>query len=137
MKNKYVIIIGCGRLGSCIANKLSTQGHSIVMIDRREEVFELLDTNFSGFKIMGDANEFFVLQQAKVEKADMVLALTNDDNLNIMLAQICQTLYKVDQVIARINNPLRQKIHNDLGIKTICPNQLAVDNLLSTLKGWL
>lgn len=133
MPSQYIIIIGCGRLGSTIANKLSTTGHSIVMIDHNEAAFDLLEIDFSGFKIQGDANEFFVLQQAKVEKADIVLALTDDDNLNIMLAQICQNLYQVSQVIARINKPSRHRMLEDLGIKTICPVLLTQDHLLNLI----
>ncbi|MDZ4120913.1 MAG: TrkA family potassium uptake protein, partial [Candidatus Cloacimonadaceae bacterium] len=111
MKTKYFVIIGCGRLGSTLANRLSAIGHSIVMIDRNNEAFEMLDTGFSGFKVFGDANEFFILKQAKAEKADVVLAVTSDDNLNIMLAQLCQTIFGVQRVIARISKPGRQKIY--------------------------
>jgi trk system potassium uptake protein TrkA len=133
MKTKYVVIIGCGRLGSTLANRLSSNGNSIVMIDRSNEAFDLLDMGFSGFKVYGDANEFFILRQAKAEKADVVLAVTNDDNLNIMLAQLCQTIFGVQRVIARISNPGRQTIYDDLGIYTICPDQLAADRFLEIL----
>ncbi len=133
MKQKYIVIIGCGRLGSTLANSLSAMGHSIVVIDRNNEAFELLDAGFSGFKISGDANEFFVLKQAKTEKAEVVLAVTNDENLNIMLAQTCQTVLGVKKVIARISNPSRQNIYNDLGINTICPEQLAASQFMEIL----
>lgn len=116
-----------------MANRLSAIGHSIVMIDRSNSAFELLDMGFSGFKVFGDANEFFILKQAKVDKADMVLAVTNDDNLNIMLAQMCQTIFGVKRVIARISNPGRQKIYDDLGISTICPELLAADRFIEML----
>lgn len=133
MKAHYIIIIGCGRLGSVLANRLSAQGHSIVVIDQNEAAFTELGSEFSGFKIQGDANEYVVLCQAKVEKADMVLALTNDDNLNIMLSQICNQIYKIEHVIARVNKPQSAEIFSKLGIKTICPTLLAVDYFMQAV----
>lgn len=137
MKSKYIIIIGCGTLGSTLANQLSFRNHSIVMIDQNEDAFDELGSEFSGFKIHGDANEFFILQQAKVEKADMVLSVTNDDNLNIMLSQICRSIFKIQEVIARVNNPKRAELFNKMGIKTICPPILAVDSLMLQLNSFL
>lgn len=134
MKVKYIIIIGCGRLGSTLANRLSSMGHSIVMIDRSEDAFNMLNVEFSGFKIHGDANEFFVLKQAKAEKADIVLAVTDDDNLNIMLAQICQTLFDLTEVYAKVANPNRLGLYHDLGIKTLCPVTLATDAFINLLQ---
>jgi trk system potassium uptake protein TrkA len=133
MKSKYVIIIGCGTLGSAIANQLSAQGHSIVMIDQNENSFNDLGSEYSGFKIHGDANEFFILSQAKVEKADLVLAVTNDDNLNIMLSQICQEIYNIREVIARVNKPKSAELFDKLGIRTICPTLLAASSLMEMI----
>jgi trk system potassium uptake protein TrkA len=132
---RYIVIIGCGNLGSSLANRLSRQGHSVVVVDRREESFSSLGDEFSGFMIRGDANEFFVLSQAKVEKADLVLSVTDDDNLNIMLSLISLKLYNIPQVIARVNQPRRADIFNRLGISTICPVDLAVESLLNSLDG--
>lgn len=134
METKYIIIIGCGTLGSSLANKLSSLGHSIVMIDHDAASFSALGDEFSGFMIQGDANEFFVLKQAKVEKADIVLTLTDDDNLNIMLSHICQKIYHIKEVIARVNNPRSAEIFDKLGIRTICPTLLAVDSFLDQLR---
>lgn len=133
MKAKYIIIIGCGTLGSALANRLSSMGHSIIMIDHNEDSFKELGDEFSGFIIHGDANEFFVLRQAKVEQADIVLAVTDDDNLNIMLSQICQKIYHIPEVIARVNKPKSSEIFNKLGIRTICPTLLAVDIFMENL----
>ena len=134
MKTKYIIIIGCGSLGSVLANNLSVAGHSIVVIDQDPDSFESLGSEFSGFKIDGDANEYLILRQAKVDKADIVLAVTNDDNLNIMISQICTHIYKIKQVIARVNKPQSAEIFTKLGIDTVCPTLLARDNLMQAIE---
>lgn len=135
MEIKYIIIIGCGTLGSSLANTLSGMGHSIVIIDKDESAFMTLGNEFSGFMIHGDANEIFILRQAKIEKADIVLSVTDDDNLNIMLSQIGQRIYNIQEVIARVNKPQSSEIFNKLGIRTICPTLLAVDKFLGDIHG--
>ncbi len=134
MKSQYIIIIGCGSLGAILANRLSTLGHSIVVIDQNPASFDALGSEFSGFKIDGDANEYIVLRQAKVDKADIVLAITNDDNLNIMISQICTHIYKIKQVIARVNKPQSAEIFAKLGIQTVCPTLLATDKLVHAIE---
>lgn len=134
MKNKqYIIIVGCGRLGSTMANYLSTQGHSIVMIDLNSSTFYKLNTEFSGFKMEGDATEFAVLKQAKIDKADVLLSLTDDDNINIMVTQIAKEFFGIEKVIARVVDPLKQTIFNDLGLETLSPTLLTQDYL----KTWI
>jgi len=133
VKPKYIIVIGCGSLGAVLANRLSTMGHSIVVIDQDPAAFDALGSEFSGFKIDGDANEYIVLRQAKVDKADIVLAITNDDNLNIKISQICTQIYKIKQVIARVNKPQSAEIFAKLGIDTVCPTLLATDKLISDI----
>jgi trk system potassium uptake protein len=130
MKEKqYIIIIGCGRLGSAMANHLSTHGHSIVMIDLNSSSFHRLNTEFSGFKMEGDATEFTVLKQAKIDKADVLMALTDDDNINIMVAQIARDFFGTVKVIARVVDPLKQTIFNDFGLETLSPTMLTQDYL--------
>jgi trk system potassium uptake protein TrkA len=76
---QYVVVVGCGRLGSLLANQLSQVGSSVVVIDRDETALEMLAPEFSGFRITGDAVEMEVLQAAKVHKAGCLLAVTEDD----------------------------------------------------------
>ncbi len=135
MDNKmYIIIVGCGRLGSYLANKLSSQGHSIVVIDEKESNFEKLTNEFSGFKVEGDASQFSVLKQAKISKADMVMAVTNDDNLNLMVVQIAKKMFGVKKILARVYEPERQKIYQELGIDSVCPTLLSGELVMQKLE---
>jgi trk system potassium uptake protein TrkA len=121
----YIIIVGCGRLGSHLANLLSKARKSVVVIDINEKAFKRLSDEFSGFTIEADAIEIDTLIKAKIEKANVVAATTNDDNTNIMIAQIAKTIYGVPMVIARLFDPTREKVYEELGIKTICPTTLS------------
>lgn len=129
----YVIIVGCGRLGSYLANNLSRSGHSVVVIDNNDSAFAHLSGAFSGFQIVGDAAEFSVLKQAKIDRADALIASTREDNLNIMIAQIAKNFFNVPKVMARVFDPRREKIYRELGIETISPTSIAGDLFLESL----
>lgn len=124
-KDEYIIIVGCGRLGGSIANLLSKEGKSIVVIDKKESSFTKLSDDFSGFILEANAIELDTLRRAKIDKADVVVAATNDDNTNIMIAQIARLIYKVPKVITRLYEPAREEVYKNLDIDTICPTNLS------------
>jgi trk system potassium uptake protein TrkA len=121
----YIIIIGCGRLGSRIAGNLSNQGHSVVILDKDENSFEHLTQEFTGFTITGNATELESLKKAKIAKANMLLAFTNKDNINYMVSQVAKEVFNVPYVIARIYDPDNVQLFNQIDVKTIIPMNLA------------
>lgn len=131
---RYIVIAGCGRLGSTLATQLSSQGHSVVVIDRDRANVESLPADFSGFRIVGNATEQEVLRSAKTERADCFLAATNQDNINLMLAQVAHQVFAVPLVIARIWDPSRAPIYSRLGIQTICPTTLSADAFVQLIQ---
>jgi trk system potassium uptake protein TrkA len=133
-KEFYVIIIGCGRLGSYLANRLSHGGHSVVVIDLDHSALEALSADYSGFRVEGDATEIDLLKHAKINKADFFIATTGDDNVNLMVAQIAKKLFQVPRVMARVFQPKREKTYLDLGIETVCPTSIAADVLLKSIE---
>ncbi|MGM0379304.1 MAG: potassium channel family protein [Bacillota bacterium] len=126
-KERYIIIVGCGRLGSHLANSLSRAKQSVVIIDQNKESFSKLNNSFSGFKLEADAIEIDTLENAKINRADVVVTATNDDNTNIMIAQIAKKIYNVNHVIARLAEPSRKKVYQELEIETICPTILSAE----------
>ncbi len=123
--DEYIIVIGCGRLGSHLASLLSRDGCSVVIIDKDVNSFEGLEQDFGGFTIEADGIEDEVLRNAKIEQADVLVATTDDDNANIMIAQIAKSIYKVPKVIARLHDPNRYKIYKELDIETVSPTLLS------------
>lgn len=126
-KDEYVIIVGCGRLGGYLAGMLSGEGKSVVVVDRDPSAFKKLGSDFSGFAVEADATETDTLRNAKIEKADVLVTTTNDDNTNIMIAQIAKQIHGVPKVIARLYELQRQKVYEELGIQTICPTILSAE----------
>lgn len=127
----YIIIIGCGAFGANVAEYLSTQKKSVVIIDKKENSFEKLSENFSGFTIEADGIEKDTLLLANIERVEIVITATNDDNTNLMIAQIAKKIYNVPKVIARVFDPTREKIYEDFGIETISPISLSIEKFKS------
>ena len=132
-KSQYIVVVGCGRLGSILASRLSGEGNSVVVIDRNEAAFKALSSEFSGFQVTADATELATLRAAKADKADCLLAVTDSDNINIMVAQIAKKLFGVSSVLARVFDPAREAIYGEFGIATISPTQLSTEAFIQIL----
>ena len=123
----YIIIAGCSRLGSNIASTLSNQGKYVVIIDEDESSFRKLSANYSGFTIVGDAADMDILKEAGIEKADLLLATTNDDNTNIMISTMSKSIFSVPKVVSRIYDVNKEVIYKDFDINTIRPFELSIN----------
>lgn len=133
----YVIIVGCGRLGANLANTLSDSGKSVAIIDKNPDAFHKLSPSFGGIAVTGDATEMAVLNDMEIEKATAVISVTNNDNTNIMVAQLAKEVFNIGQVIARLYDPERECVYREFGIDTICPAVLSakeIDKLLRVSK---
>lgn len=122
----YIVIIGCGRLGSGLAMELSNDGHDVVIVDKYAKNLERLRSGFNGIRIKGVEIDNDILMEAGIDKADMFLAMTPADNINIMASQIAKDIFKVPRVIARIFDPSREFIYRKLGLQTINPTELGI-----------
>lgn len=120
----YIVIIGCGRLGSTVAKKLSDEGHDIAIIDNDIDNLDRLGSGFNGQRIRGVEFDNDVLLDGGIDSADVFLALTSDDNTNIMASQIASNIFGVKRAIARVCEPSKESIYESLGIETVKPIQL-------------
>ena len=131
--DNYTIIIGCGRLGANLANTLSDAGENVLIMDREKDSFRRLSPSFGGLSVLADGTHFSALREADIEKATTVVAVTNRDNTNIMIAQIAKHVFGTKHVIARLYDPGRECVYKEFGIDTICPAILSakeIDKLL-------
>lgn len=129
MFNVRIIITGCGRLGSELANSLAINGHEIAVIDREAKAFARLSKAFAGARILGHAIDQRTLEKAAIDKADAFIAVTADDNLNIVSARIAREIYSVPHVVSRILDPVRANIFEHLGVSTISTTTWAANRI--------
>ncbi|MDN5343027.1 MAG: trk/ktr system potassium uptake protein [Oceanotoga sp.] len=129
----YIIVIGCGRTGSKLANYFSSKNHNVVVIDNDESTFQKLEASFNGITILGNGIDEEILLKAGIEKADAVLTMTKNDNTNIMAGQIAKKIYQIKKVIAKINNKSREELYKNLGLEIINTteiNAIQITNML-------
>ncbi len=134
--DEYTIIIGCGRLGANLANTLSDKGENVLIMDQTQDSFRRLGSNYGGLSVVGNGIDLKKLKEARIEQATAVIAVTNNDNVNIMVAQIAKYMYKTERVIARLHDPECEIVYQELGIDTICPSVLSaneIDKLLDVI----
>ena len=129
----YILVIGCGRLGSTISQDLSNCGHDVCIIDRTAEKLNNLGTGFNGQRICGIEFDNDNLLAGGIKQADVLLAVTPDDNINITVSLVASKIYHVPKIIARANDPARKYIYETLGIEIINPTQLSAEILKNNL----
>lgn len=132
--NELTIIIGCGRLGASIANTLSDKEKSVLIIDRDKDSFRKLSPSFGGLMITGDATHIEVLHEAQIEKATLVIAVTDNDNANIMVSQMAAELFNRENIIARLYDPERECVLDDPRINTISPVIMSIKEINKLIK---
>jgi trk system potassium uptake protein TrkA len=118
----YVLIAGGGKAGANVMRSLLRAGHEATLIEQERDRFEALETEFEHQAMLGDATEIFILEKAGIRRPpDLVLALTGDDEDNLVISQLAKEKYGVGKVIARVNDPRNQAHFDLLGISpTVC-----------------
>ena len=118
----YAIVAGGGKVGASITRSLLRMGHEVTLVEQRRDRFEQLEAEFGPAALAGDATEIHILERAGIARPpELVLAVTGDDEDNIVIAQIAQDGYRVPKAIARVNDPRNQAHFDLLGVtQTVC-----------------
>jgi trk system potassium uptake protein TrkA len=137
----FVLIVGCGRVGSSIARTMLSEGHEVSCLDEDPEATALLEKgqdrsweDLGGSFTVGTALEIDALLEAGIERADAFVASTDGDNTNLVIAQIAQKRFEIPTVVVRVLDPARAKWYADQGLKTICPTQVAIEMLETAVR---
>lgn len=114
-----IIIVGCGRNGSGLAQAMSKAGHSVTVIDSDAAAFDHLGKNFSGKTVEGIGFDRDVLERAEIGRTDAVAAFTSSDESNAVIARIAKEIYHVPKVVARLYDREKAEIYKRLGVQTL------------------
>lgn len=138
----FVLIVGCGRVGSSVARAMLREGHEVSCLDEDPESHARLEVgldkgweDLGGQFTVGAGLEIEALLAAGIERADVFIASTDGDNTNIVISQIAQRRFEVPTVIARVLDPLRAEWYERQGLKTVCPTRVAIDMLVDGVRG--
>lgn len=123
------VIVGCGRVGAGLAERMARAGNDVIIIDVNTDAFRRLESDFPGQAIRADGTDEDVLRRAGTESAEWFFALTEGDNRNAFAAQMAAETFGVKNVVAKINDPVRAEAYTMLGLATICRTRLMIDAL--------
>jgi trk system potassium uptake protein TrkA len=127
----YVLIVGAGKVGLNLGRELRAKGHEVTLIESDAGRFAAVEEEFEHQAQNGDGSELWVLERAGVERCEMVIAVTGDDEDNMLICQVAREKYGVERIIARCNNPRNLQHFELLGVK---PAVSATDLILRLIE---
>jgi len=125
-----VMIIGCGRVGSLLANRLDEAGHQVLVLDKNQQAFRRLSEKFAGERMVGNGLVEEYVRPALKEKTDILFVMTDKDNINLMIGQWVKRKFQVDRVITEVHDSVLAGFYKELGLETVCPTDLVLKELL-------
>ncbi len=133
----YVIVIGGGRIGEYLVSMLVDEGHNIALIEKDDEKARHMAENYDILVIKGDGSEASYLEDAGINKADVLVACTGNDQVNFVACQLAKHTYNVGKVIARTTNPSNKILYESLGVDVvISTTEVAAKAIYAGIKGF-
>ena len=128
-----VLIVGCGRVGSALAVRMTSDGHDVTVIDEDPEALARLPEEWPGRFVQGHGLDMSVLIDAGIENADAAIVATDGDNTNIVIAQVAQKRFGVPCVVTRVLDPARAAFYSSLGLQTVCATSAVIDTAFKAI----
>src|SRR3954452_5357714 len=127
----YTVVVGAGKVGWNLARELIAKGNELTLVEADRQRYGTVEEELEHAVQFGDASELWVLERAGIQRADMGIAVTGDDEDNMLIWQVAKEKYEVGQTIARVNNPRNRQHFDLLGVK---PSVSATDLILRLLE---
>lgn len=125
----HAVIVGCGRVGTLLAQLLEQDGHQVAIVDKNPLAFRRLGPGFRGRTVTGVGFDRDTLREAGIERADAFAAVTSGDNSNFISAVVARDTFQVPMVVARIYDPQREQIYRRIGIRTISSTEWGANKI--------
>lgn len=132
-----IIVVGCGRVGSRLALMLSNYENNVCVIDHDPRAFASLGRDFNGATFAGVGYDEDVLMKAGIDECDFLAAVTQSDNVNLMVVEIARRLYDVPHAVARLYNTGHERAYLQLGIDYVCGTALVAEEIFSKISSGL
>lgn len=132
-----IIVVGCGSVGSRLALMLSNYENNVCVIDRDPRAFASLGRDFNGATFAGVGYDEDVLMKAGIDECDFLAAVTQSDNVNLMVVEIARRLYDVPHAVARLYNTGHERAYLQLGIDYVCGTALVAEEIFSKISSGL
>jgi trk system potassium uptake protein TrkA len=128
------LVIGCGRVGSAVAQQLQGSGWEVTVVDENEDALNRLGESWTGDFMVGHGMDLQLLRQGGIEEADAVVVTTDGDNTNLVIAQAAQKQFQVPTVVVRVLDPARAQFYATRGLRIVCPTSAAIETLVGVVR---
>jgi trk system potassium uptake protein len=128
------MVIGCGRVGSTVAQQLQGSGWEVTVLDENEDALGRLGESWTGEFLVGHGMDLQLLKEGGIEEADAVVVTTDGDNTNIVIAQAAQKHFEVPTVVVRVLDPARAQFYATRGLRIVCPTSAAIETLVGVVR---
>jgi len=126
----YIIVVGGGKVGYYLTKTLLNEGHEVLLIERDPQKVEIYSERFGSVVLEGDGAEASILAAAGAARADVIIAVTGEDEDNLVVCQVAKTKFHVERTIARVNNPKNEQLFRLLGIDVTVSQTNYILNLI-------
>ena len=126
-KRARIIVVGCSLFGCAVAQALSAAGHDVIVVDMQEDALDGLGPDFDGETLTGDGKSALVLEECGVRRATHLVAATDDDASNLLIAELASEIFGVPHVLPLVDDDALADILDDMGIPPICPHRICED----------
>lgn len=134
-KPSNVLVIGCNRAGSALAESFSAKGYNITVIDKEIDSFEKLPACYIGNSFHGDITDADVMEEVSVREADLVLVMTSSDVLNMFISEIILKRYKNEiKIVARLNDISKKEAYQLFEIETVCMESIFSNSMVESIE---
>jgi trk system potassium uptake protein TrkA len=130
-----VLIMGCGGVGTLVAETLSQVGHDVVVLDSNPESFRRLSEDLKRKAIVGDGTQREDLTTAGIDEAEVFVAVSSSDTANALASQMAKHVFQVDKVVCRINDPANYAMYTDLGVDAVSATQVVSHLIVEKVNG--
>ncbi len=129
-----LVVIGCGRVGAAVARQFRDEGWDVTAVDEREEALARLGPDWDGGFVVGHGMDSEILGRAGLQDADAVVVATSGDNTNLVIGQVAQKRYGIENVVVRVLDPARADFFAERGMQTVSPTQTAISELATRVR---
>ncbi|MCX8094213.1 MAG: TrkA family potassium uptake protein [Candidatus Goldbacteria bacterium] len=130
MDKKFVIVVGAGKTGYNLTKLLMEEGHEVLLVEKNKARYFELNNELGENIFLGDASESEVLKNIGTNRANVLVAVTGDDDTNLVICQMAKIMYMVPRTIARISNPKNEDIFSSLGVDNVVNTTQIVNSLI-------
>lgn len=123
-RRRTALVVGCGPLGASLAKDVYEHGYDVTVVDSESPAFRHLDASFGGFTLLGDATDIAILEKAGLSKASLVLAVTDNDNCNVFIAEVAARIFGCASVFARLDDDRKEALLEGFNIEVLCSRLL-------------